>query len=170
MDEGKIYITISDTRSNGGGNNGGGNDGGSGTSVLQKEINAEDKKADSIDPFKNYIQHSFYNFVENQAKQMLNYSISNIGNFTGDYQTQRDIQSIVNVSNFGVSLITSFMAGMAIGGVAGGIVASGIAVASKGINLGLSEWAGRVNNRNQNYSISQLREISGLDALTNGGR
>lgn len=167
MDEGKIYITISDQRGSDGGN---GNGGGSGASALQKEINAGDKKTDSVDPFKNYIQHSFYNFVENQARQMLDYSISNIGNFTGDYQTQRDIQSIVSVSNFGVSLVTSFMAGMAIGGVAGGIVASGIAIASKGINIGLSEWAGRVNNRNQNYSISQLREISGLDALTNGGR
>ena len=72
--------------------------------------------------------------------------------------------------NVGVGLVSSFVAGMSVAGPIGGAVAVAFSMVAQGVNFGLQEHANRVSNRNQNYNISQLREISGLDALTNGGR
>lgn len=155
MDEGKIYITISDTR-------------GGGKTPTPKEPKEEKEK----NLLGDFLKHKFFNMVEDQAKQMVNYTIGNIGNFTGDYQVQREIETSMRVANMGVSLVTAFKVGMTAtgGNILGGVAAVGFMVASQGINIALQEHANKVSNRNQNYNIEQLRNISGLDALTNGGR
>lgn len=162
MDEGKIYITITDQRI--GGET-------TGKPPQQPTDNGGQEKEDK-NLLGDYIKHRFFSLVQEQAKQMVNYAISNIGNFTGDYQTQREIEVGLKATNLGVNLVTSFVAGFTAtgGNVIGGAVAVGIVVATSAISYGLQETVNKVNNRNQNYNIAQLREISGLDALTNGGR
>ena len=160
MDEGKIYITISDQRV----------DGGDGGGQKPPQDPQDPEKKDKNNLLTDYFKHSFFNFVESQAKQMVNYTVSNIGNFTGDYQSQRNIESAMKLVNVGVGLVSSFVAGMSVAGPVGGAVAVAFSMVAQGVNFGLQEHANRVSNRNQNYNISQLREISGLDALTNGGR
>lgn len=167
MDEGKIYITISDTRN--GGNGGGGETPTPSPTPSTATGTSGEKEPNLLGDF---IKHKFYNMVQEQAKQLVNYSIGNIGNFTGDYQVQREVETGVKVANIGVNLATTFAGGfIATGGnIVGGIAAVGFMVASQTINFALQETANRVSNRNQNYNIEQLRNISGLDALTNGGR
>lgn len=158
--DGKIYITISDRRI--------GDDGGEVVPVNpQTTPNEEEKKKNILG---DYLKHRFFNLVENQAKQMATYTIANIGNFTGDYQYQREINVGVEILNEGITLASSFGSGMAVGGVVGGAVAVAITIASQTINFAMQEQANRVSNRNQNYNIQQLRDISGLNALTNGSR
>lgn len=162
MDEGKIYITISDTRGGGG----------EPTPSPETPTPKEPKEEKEKNLLGDFLKHKFFNMVEDQAKQMVNYTIGNIGNFTGDYQAQREIETSMKVANMGVSLVTAFMGGMTAtgGNILGGVAAVGFMVASQGINIALQEHANKVSNRNQNYNIEQLRNISGLDALTNGGR
>lgn len=164
MDEGKIYITISDTR------NGGGNGEITPSPTPSTPTGTSGEKEPNL--LGDFVKHKFYNMVQEQTKQIINYSIANIGNFTGDYQVQREVETGVKVVNMGINLATTFAGGfIATGGnIVGGVAAVGIMVASQTINFALQETANRVSNRNQNYNIEQLRNISGLDALTNGGR
>ena len=159
QEDGKIYITISDRRI--------GEGGGEVVPENPDTQTDEDKKKKALT---DYLKHRFFNFVEQQAKQMATYTIENIGNFTGDYQYQREISVGVQILNEGITLASSFGSGMAMGGVVGGVAAVVITVASQTINFTLQEQANRVSNRNQNYNIQQLRDISGLNALTNGSR
>lgn len=60
------------------------------------------------------------------AKQTFNYAISNIGNFTGDYIKQDQVQNIVD----SIGDLSTVGLGFASGGVVGGIVVS-IGIATK---------------------------------------
>lgn len=156
MADGKIYITISDERIQ---NKTGGTGGGSSKSE-ESEKEKENK----------WLDHEMMHFIKAQAQQMANYALNNIGNFTGDYQTQREIQASLSmigvISNIGISAI----AGFKYAGVGGAIVGAGISIASQGINFALSEATAQVQIKKQNYEIERMRDISGLNGLTNGSR
>ena len=158
MVDGKIYITISDDRGNGNGGN----------TIINKTINnynatnntsVEGKDETMMGKF---AQHQFFDFVKSQAKKIVNYSIGNIGNFTGDYRTQRYMQEVTQAVGTVMNLGMAFMAGGPVGLILAG--------AGMGISYALEEHANRIANKSQNYEISQLREISGLNTLTNGSR
>ena len=93
---------------------------------------------------------------------MVGYAIHNIGNFTGDYNMQRHIEEEMRALSMGVNIGMGF----AYGGIAGGIMAT----ISTGINVAMEYIQGKIEVNKQNYEIKQLREISGLNALTNGSR
>ena len=96
------------------------------------------------------------------AIQFANWSISNIGNFTGDKSQQSRVQSIVNMNMKVAGGIGAYV----VGGIWGAIAYVGMQT----FNFGLNEYSNSVNIKKQNYEINQLRKISGLDVLTNGGR
>lgn len=152
MDDGKIYITISDKRTSGGNGGGGFND------PDQTPENPIEEESD----LQKYARHRFFSFVQSEAKQMVNYAISNIGNFTGDYNIQRTTQAVQRVGNIAMNVGVGF----AVGGVVGGV----IAIASTLINTGLEYIQGSVQTDKRNYEIDKLKELSGLNALTNGSR
>ena len=129
----KIYITISDKR-------GSGTIGQSDTGAKTTEEEKEDKALSK------YLQHQFFATIKSQTKQAVRYAVNNIGNFTGDYQTQRQMQSVVSLADFMVDLGTS------------------------AINLAEQNSIGRVENKRLNYTIDILRQRSGLDTLTDGSR
>lgn len=159
MADGKIYITISDTR------------GGSGAGVNNDADTGSDKKQSIAD----FAKHKFLHLVDNEAKTFVNYSIGNIGNFTGNYQAQRDAQTAMSMMsemiNIGSSAVTAFSAFG--GGVQGGIAAAitvAATVTSKAINFGLQEYAEQFENRRINRNIDYMRNRLGLEGLTNGSR
>lgn len=156
MDEGKIYITISDERKGGGGsgNGGGGLD--------QTPITPQQENPIENDNMMGIAKHLYYGNVINTAKSIVNFTMGNIGNFTGDYNTQRQINAMKGITGDFISIGVGFTAGGAVGGII-----AGIGVAVKHAEEYMTDM---VSNTKQNHEIAQLREISGLNALTNGSR
>lgn len=96
------------------------------------------------------------------AIQAANWSLNNIGNFTGDYQKQRQVQAVKGALLKGAG----FVGAVAAGGVLGAVAYT----AAMAVDFTLSETSNQIQFAKQNYDIRQLRQISGLDGLTNGGR
>ena len=153
--DGKIYIYLTDKKIDGG------------------QPNSEPEKPEkekTISPTIQFLQHEMFHFAKQQATQMFNYTIENIGNFTGNYQQQRDIQATLSAANTLSNIaITGITVGLTINPFAG-VIASAVAATSLAINYGRQE---RLNNfmvKRQNREIEIMRDISGLNSLTNGGR
>lgn len=156
MAGGKLYITISDERG-----------GGSGTPT-PKPDGAKDKKIND-DAIGRYVEHEMFHLVKNQATQFVNFSLNNIGNFTGDYIAQRQVnatkQAISGLMNIGMATI----AGAKYGGY-GAIVGFAVGVISQ---LSSSVYDVVLNNvevQNINYEINQLRQLAGLNTTKDGSR
>ena len=155
--DGKIYITISDTR---------GGKGGPGTGEVPVKKEKEKKN-----PLADYAKHAFFNLIESQAKQAVTYTISNIGNFTGDYISQTHVQDSMEVLNSVINLGMSFAGGtVATGSPIGGLIAVGTQLIGKGISTGMQYYAGYVENVRINKNINLLRTRSGLNSSNNGSR
>ena len=150
--DGKIYITISDTRAAG--------------SVKPPSRQADwwKETEDIVKADKQYYQNAktIAGTMIGMATQAANFALSNIGNFSGSYQSQREI----NAAKGAVLKATGFIGAATVGGVAGAVAYAGVIL----FNFGLNEYSNQVQFNKQNYDISKLREISGLNGLTNGGR
>lgn len=157
MSDGKIYITISDTR----------------TGEVIKDTNISvasgDKKKKEETTLKDFVNHQFFHLIENEAMQMVQSSLGNIGNFTGDYNAQRQVNNTLS----GLNTLKGIALGMVAGakyGPFGAIVGGATVATTQLINFGLRLHSENVEIRKQNYSINQLKQLSGLDGLTNGSR
>ncbi len=155
-EDGKIYITISDTRGSGGPEN----------PKPEKEI---EKKSD-WDVFKDWASQKLINEGKYLVSQAINTTVNNIGNFTGDFQAQRDIQNLMSIMSDAASIGGSVAGGFIVAGVPGaivsGVVVVGNAIINKAINYQLSE----LERKRQNYSIDILRQRAGLNQLYDGSR
>ena len=118
----------------------------------------------------NFAAHQFYHFMQQEATQAVNWSISNIGNFTGDYLKQTNVQQVVSLGSKLVGIGMSVVAGAQAGGLIGALVTGTIAVAGTVINTALENKSNAFQVQKQNYEIEKLKELSGLNTLTNGGR
>lgn len=150
----KIYIVITDQRPDG-------NNGANGS---------RQQDDDNRNSIKRYAEHQFYNFIKSESQTAVNYTINNIGNFTGNYQVQREVQNVVKHANGLVSLGESAIYGASIGGLAGAGIAVGVSLVSSLINFGLESYAIGVAEKKTNYAIEQLRARSGLNTLNDGSR
>ncbi len=157
--DGKIYITISDRRF---GRN----------KAEADEQNKVDKEKEQSNPLKEFIQHKFFNLVESQAKQAVNYTIGNIGNFTGNYMAQTHVSEAVQGINFLINVGTSAYAGfkMSGGNPYGALIAAGITVATSAISVTEQYFSGLVDNARRNQEALQLRTRAGLNSANNGSR
>lgn len=97
----------------------------------------------------------------NTGKQILNYGISNIGNFTGDYARQERVQELVGT----IGDITTIGVGFASGGWIGGLVAV-LGIATKEV---FNQVSIQTENRHQEIASNYLRELSG-NSTKNGSR
>lgn len=160
MADGKIYITISDTR------------GGSGAGVSN---DADTGGSDKNQTIADFAKHKFFHLIESEARTFVNYSIGNIGNFTGNYQMQRDVQQTFGILsemiNIGSASVTAFKAfkGGTQGAIAAAITAAAT-IAGKAINFGMKEYQEQFENRRTNRNIELMRNRLGLEGLTNGNR
>lgn len=160
-DDGKLYIIISDKREDGGGIGGntpapssGGTDNSGGKSI------------------QSIITHQFYNFTISQVRKIANYSMTNYGNFTGDYITQRKINEATQTLNILSNIGGAFISGTTMSGgnpVIGAIFA-GISALGVGVNAGLSERTQLFNNMKTNYNIDQLRKRAGMNIYLDESR
>ena len=155
--DGKIYITISDART--------------GEVIKGTDISVSDKPKKKTEEEKrnDFIQHQLFHLIEKEAKQMVQYSLGNIGNFTGDYNAQRDVNYALSATGVLSSIAMGALAGAKYGPW-GAAIGAGVVAASQAVNFGLQLHSQNVEIKKQNYNISQLRQLSGLDGLTNGSR
>lgn len=159
MNDGKLYIIISDKRGN--------DDNGNAQSVPSvPSANTSNKSGQSL------ITHQFYNFISNQAKQFVNYNIQNIGNFTGDYVAQRQVNEAMQAASILMNIGGAFVSGTMISGgnPVVGAAAAAIATAGIAINAGYESYSQRIENAKINYNIDQLRMRSGLNVYLDGSR
>lgn len=154
MADGKIYITISDTR------------GGSGAGVSNDTDNKEQKQQ-TLDQL---IKHNFFNFLDSQAKQAINYSIGNIGNFTGNYQAQRNAEQQLAAVNFLINLGSAIYTGFKTGGGPGAAIAAAVTIGSQTINMAYSYRSESFENKKINRNIDMMRKRLGIEGLTDGSR
>ena len=156
--DGKIYITISDRRF--------------GSNVAEADAqNKQDKQdQDKGDIIGDYAKHQFFSLIKSQAKSAVNYSISNIGNFTGNYVAQQHIQDAMQITNFAIGVGTSAIAGFKMAGLAGAAIAIGTQIIGAGISNAQQYYAGLVENKRQNNDILQLKTRAGLNSTNNGNR
>lgn len=96
----------------------------------------------------------------NTAKQITNYAISNIGNFTGDYIKQDRVQTAVNAVSDMAAVGTAF----AVNWVAGVVAIVGV-----GIKKTLDVVSENQNIRHAENNAEYLRIRSG-NSTTNGSR
>lgn len=156
--DGKIYITISDKRF--------------GQNVAeadeQNKIDKEKEKKESA-PSK-FLEHQMFNLIESQAKQAINYTINNIGNFTGDYINQQHVSDAVGAVNFIAQIGTATVAGAKLGGWVGAIVGATSVLLSSTINKGLELSSIKRSTDKQNRDIAMLRTRAGLNSTNNNSR
>jgi len=156
--DGKIYITISDKRE------------GSTSQGNQAAAQTEDATSEKESIVSKFIEHKVFNFIQSEAKTMVNYSLANIGNFTGDYDTQREVSATLNAISSLWNIGTATFTGAKVGGVGGAIASLIVSTGIQAVSYGLQEKSNGFANYKENYNIEKLRQISGLDGTTNGGR
>ena len=157
-DDGKIYIMISNRRLGAGGQQPG----------SPNQLPAE--KSDNL--VLRYAGHEFMHMIRTNAVKAVNYTMQNYGNFTGDYQTQRQLEDAKNMANGIVGYGMAFATGLGASGgnIAGGLVAVGAKAALDIGNIVGNQISIQMSLNAQNYSISQLRQLSGLNTLKDGSR
>lgn len=162
MTDGKIYIVITDQRP-------GGNPNTPGPTVINNNGGSEEKEKKDV--LGEYAKHHFFSFMKQQFTQAVNYQISNLGNFHGNYQLQRNITAlksdISKLVSIGMAAKAGFMFG---GGPVGAIIGASIATVASVINREYENKSIAIENFQTNYRISQLRNRAGLNQLTNGSR
>ena len=116
-----------------------------------------------------YVEHRVANFAEQQALKAVNYTLSNIGNFTGDYQAQRDVNAGLTVIHNLMNIGMATLAGAKFGPV-GAAVGAGLAVSSIAINFAYEQKSLEIQQKKSNHQINILKQRSGLNTLRDGSR
>ena len=156
----KLYITITDKRG----------DGGSGIPTPSPSDSSSAKKEQDDDSLlKRYVEHELFHLVKGTATKAVSFSINNIGNFTGNYIKQQEVneikQGISGVMTIGMSTLAGAKFGPW-GAVAGFVVGVSSIVA----NTIFDDISNRANNAKNNFEISMLRERAGLNTIYDGSR
>lgn len=157
--DGKIYITISDSRF------------GRNKAEADEQQNLDNEKDKKDNTLQKFLQHKFFNVIQSQAKQAVNYTVSNIGNFTGNYQTQRDVQQSLEILNWVTGTATAaYTVAKSGGGWVGALVTVAVSAGSGLISAGYREYSEQFQNKKTNRNIEMMRNRLGLQGLTDGSR
>ena len=162
--DGKIYITISDER----GKNIGGISSTGQNGSAKKIITTKEDTANSL--LNSYAMHELFTFTKQQVSKAVNYSLSNIGNFTGDYATQRKVNAGLEAVGTAAGIGLATWQGFKRGGVKGALIGFAIGTLATGISSALQNKSQINENDRANYQIEQLRERAGLKTLKDGSR
>ena len=156
--DGKIYIYITDKAPN---DSKGG--------VINNSGNKAEKKNEN-DLFSHWARNRLINTTRSLISNCVDYSLSNVGNFTGDYITQAKINDTLSNINALSSIGMSALSGFAVGGFAGAIMGATLGAINTGVSSALNIKTQMVANSKTNYEIARLRERAGLNTLLDGGR
>lgn len=154
--DGKIYITISDTR-----------DGGKGKGGVNA---AESKTEEDNELVQFWAKEKLLNTVRSLASTTTDYAINNIGNFTGNYIQQTVINNTLHTANSLKNIGLSTLAGFRFAGLYGGIFSAAISVINSAASSTLAIHTAMVSNRKINYEIEQLRDRAGMNVYKDGSR
>lgn len=165
MADNKLYITITDSRNTKNGYSG---------SVPTKGGNAQgataNKENDEDSALKRYAEHELFHLVKGTATKAVNFSINNIGNFTGNYIQQQEVNEVKQGISGLVSIGFSTLAGAKLGGLPGAIVGFVVGVGSIVVDTVFDDISNRAQNSKNNFEISMLRERVGLNTIYDGSR
>lgn len=154
----KLYVVITDKRPGGNSQSPGG--------VTRVESEQKENKLNV------FVEHEMMHIVKAEASKFVSFTTSNIGNFTGNYIVQEQINS----AKESVSGITRVALSARAGLIASGGNPIGAAI---GFAAGVLSLVGETvyetymtdfNTRKTNYDIAQLRERSGLNTYTDMSR
>lgn len=159
----KLYITISDKRGEGGGKPVPEEENGTSGMTFEKMREHEN------DLLRRYAEHEMFHVVKSTATRTVNFAISNIGNFTGDYITQKDVNWLKGVASNVTSIGLTTLAGAKYGPV-GAAIGFVVGAASVVTNSIFTEITNQVQISKSNYSIGQLRDRVGLNTIYDGSR
>ena len=171
MADGKIYITISDKRldSGTGTSSVSSGRGSSGSSGGSRSIAGSSDDKDFYELLGRYAEHQLFHSFKSLVTQSVNFSLNNIGNFTGDYITQRQVNVLRQAASGVVSVGLSTIAGARFG-PAGALVGFGVGMTSLVAGTIFEHKATQVEVAKTNYSIAQLRDRVGLNTIYEGSR
>lgn len=155
MEDGKLYVIITDKT-------GGGGDG--------KPDGEKDKDKEESNPLADYAKHQLMHLVKSTTSKAVNFGVSQIGNLTGDYALQNQVENVKNTINALVSIGLLAYAGGKIAGPIGAVIGAGVSVVNQVVDYGISIATQNINTMKQNYQIDMLRIRAGLDGSTNGSR
>lgn len=157
--DGKIYIVITDKRPEG-----------EGGSVIQSQSSSVQQEKNEYALIDHWAKGKLINEVKSLSRSAVMYSLNNIGNFTGNYimqtQVNNTISNLSSLANIGVSAI----AGAKMFGIPGAIIAGSLAIINSNVSSALHIHSLRVENRKINYEIEQLRDRAGLNTTLDGSR
>ena len=154
--DGKIYIIVTDKLP----------DGSSG-----QIVNNTKKSEESDDElFAHWARDKIINTTKNIINSSVNYGITNIGNFTGDYITQTKINNAMHNLNALKSIGLGAVAGFKVGGIYGAVIGASLSVINSSVSSIEMIHSNRVQNKKTNYEIEQLRNRAGLNTLLDWSR
>lgn len=104
------------------------------------------------------------------ASGWLSYGVNNIGNFTGDYTTQMELQAGMNAASRLIGVVSATLAGMKVAGPWGAAIAFGASVLNGVSQEVQSHNLRMLEQRKTNYAIAQLRERSAMNPYVDWGR
>lgn len=156
---GKIYITISDERGEGG------SGGGSGEKKSSKK-----KKKSEKDKLLKYAEHEFVHFVKQTTQQSVSFTISQIGNITGQTAVQRNVENALTTLNALKDIGVAVYMGAKTAGPYGAAIAGAVAIAGTTLTGLMNVFSLSIENRKVNYELGQLRKRAGLDSTYDGSR
>jgi hypothetical protein len=103
----------------------------------------------------------FANLALQQGKQALSYGVSQIGNFTGDYTLQRNIEVatgiVGDVATLGIGFLSGGPVGLAVAGVS-----VGFKYAMQAVSYSVDQWrVGMQNDMLSTRSGNSLNNVNG---------
>lgn len=157
--DGKIYIVITDKAPNQ-----------SQASISNNQIvnNTPTKQNDNL--ISHWARDRIISTITSSMTRATMYQLSNIGNFTGNYIAQTNINNGLQGINALKGIVMSGVAGFQVGNVMGALMGVSLSLINTGVGGLLNMNSLMVQNKQTNYEIAQLRDRAGLNALKDGSR
>ena len=157
--DGKIYIVITRQKPSGP------------TGVGSGDADPDKKQPSGTDSlFAHWARQRLLDTTRSLAKSTIMYGLSNVGNFTGNYMAQAQINNSVHALSGIASLGMTALAGFKVGGPVGAAIATGLAIVNQTAQWVMGTYSGVIENQKTNYEIARLRDRSGLNTLLDGSR
>lgn len=154
---GKIYIIVTDKLPSGE------------TPTPEGVKNPAEKDKDDGSLFAHWAKNQILGLVKQTATQAVNFTLSNVGNFTGSYVAQSQINNARKIISNLMSIGSAAVAGSKFG-APGAIIGAVIATAGIVVSDTQEFISLQIQIRNNNREAAILRERSGLNEYIDGSR
>lgn len=116
-----------------------------------------------------FAEHQIFSFIRQEAKQVINHYVSNYGDRTGDYVTQKNTQMGISVASKAIGIGAATMMGAKYGPI-GAAIGFGVTTTTTVLS-GVFEYENMLRKISiQNKNIELLKTRSGLNSLNDGSR